>query len=138
MKIKRIAHVCLKSDDLAATREFYELLGARHGFDFRRGGEVIGFYLRVSDRDFIEVFRSDAKPESVGMPPLDHVCFETVDIRGLREKLAAAGREPGAIKRGCDQSWQFWVTGPEGTRIEFHEYTDASAQFGSADVEVDW
>ncbi len=138
MKIERIAHVCLKSDDLAATREFYELLGARHVFDFTQRGKVIGFYLRVSDRDFVEVFDSEAKPEIVGVPPLDHVCFETSDIEGLRGRLAEAGCEPGAIKLGCDQSRQFWVTGPEGTRIEFHEYTDRSAQFGSADVEVDW
>ncbi len=126
------------TDDLAATREFYELLGARLVFEFERKGEIVGFYLGVSERDFIEVFKAGEKPGSERGQALDHVCFETADLDGLRSKLAVAGCEPGAIKLGCDGSRQFWVTAPEGTRVEFHEYTAESAQFRGGVVEVNW
>ncbi len=138
MTIQRIAHVCVMTNDLGATREFYELLGARLVFEFTRKGAVIGFYLGVGERDFIEAFLIGEKPGTARGQALDHVCFETADMEGLRERLEAAGREPGAIKTGCDRSRQFWVTAPEGTRVEFHEYTERSAQFSGGCVEVDW
>ncbi len=138
MKIERIAHFCVMTDDLAATREFYELLGARLVFEFVREGAVIGFYLGIGERDFVEAFLIGEKPGAERGQALDHVCFETADLDGLRAKLGAAGREPGAVKTGCDRSRQFWVTAPEGTRVEFHEYTPESAQFSGGSVEVDW
>ena len=56
--IKGIAHVCLTAPDLAATERFYcSTLGFSKVFDFIRGGDVIGFYLRVAPGAYIEVFR---------------------------------------------------------------------------------
>jgi len=70
--------------------------------------------------------------------PLSHFCFETDDIRSLRQKLADNGYEPTEITMGADHSWQFWVRDPAGIRMEFHEYTPESSQLTGRDVEIKW
>lgn len=50
--VKRLAHACIFTTDLEATQRFWtEALGLRVAFRFTRGGEVIGFYLDIGDRD---------------------------------------------------------------------------------------
>jgi len=138
MSIKSIAHVCIFTADLDATLRFYSAMGIHKQFDFIKQGRVIGFYLRVSDNNFIEVFEKASAGEVTTAGNLGHLCLETEDIEGLRQKLADAGYQPGAVKLGCDQTYQFWIKDPNGVEIEFHQYTAQSAQFAQAPVEVSW
>ena len=135
-----ISHVCLKTPDLAATEKFYsELLGFPVIFRFSRKGEPYGFYLKVAERQFIEVFEQDPVEPDNGAHCLAHFCFETVDLEALRAKLIEAGYSPDPIKLGVDQSKQFWVVDPNGLNVEVQEYTDRSLQLtGGGTVEVDW
>jgi hypothetical protein len=41
-------------------------------------------------------------------------------------------------KMGCDQTWQFWCQDPDGTDVEFHQYTAQSSQFTRQPCIVDW
>ena len=137
MRIKSLAHVCLKVGDLAQTTAFYcDVLGMRKVFNFTRKGHIIGFYLKASNDTFIEVFHdSEVGPNGPGRP-LNHFCLETDSIDGLWHRLAEHGHTPGQIIMGADNALQFWVKDPSGLAVEFQQYTDRSSQTTGGDVEV--
>ena len=140
--LKSIAHVCIKTPDLTRTLDFYcGALGMERLFDFTRNGRVIGFYLKLAERSFVEVFETSTEV----VPPdanaaLHHFCLETDNMMAVRERLAEQGLAPEEIRLGVDGSRQFWVADPNGIRFEFHEYTEHSAQLGPPGraVEVNW
>jgi catechol 2,3-dioxygenase-like lactoylglutathione lyase family enzyme len=137
--IKSLAHACIKTSDLDATSAFYcEALGLEKLFTFTRKGVAIGFYLKAANNTFIEVFRQDQTPPGAPDRSLHHFCLEAGEIEAARELLLSRGYQPGAVKLGCDKSWQFWVKDPSGIDLEFHQYTDHSSQTTGEDVEVDW
>ncbi|MBN1676547.1 MAG: VOC family protein [Kiritimatiellae bacterium] len=128
-----LAHVCIAAKNLAASERFYcEALGLEKVFNFIREDAVIGFYLRVSDRTYIEVFAQQEVAAHAGHP-IRHFCLAVADIDAVAAKLNAYGYPVGEKKLGADQSWQVWTTDPAGVRIEFHQYTERSSQFTGAD-----
>ncbi len=138
MPIQSLAHVCILTADLAATLKFYcGALGMRKQFDFTKQGRVIGFYLQAGNRTFFEVFETGQAPAGKS-GNLAHFCFETDSVEATRQALLQAGYAPDAIKLGCDNTYQFWITDPNGVRFEFHQYTPESAQFREENVEVSW
>ena len=139
--LKSVAHVCIKSPDLARTLDFYcGALGLERQFDFTREGRVIGFYLRLAERSFVEVFLADEVVAPGANAALHHFCLETDDMAAARGRLVERGFAPGEIRTGADGTLQFWVTDPSGVRFEFHQYTERSAQFTAqgGTVEVNW
>jgi catechol 2,3-dioxygenase-like lactoylglutathione lyase family enzyme len=138
MSIKSIAHVCLKTTDLARTEEFYcGALGLKKHFNFTRQGKIIGAYFQAGNGTFVEVFTAD-EVERVGRQVLNHFCLETESLEALRNSLLARGLTVGALKMGADQTPQFWMKDPNGLDLEFQQYTPKSAQLTGRDVEVDW
>ena len=136
--ITGIAHVCIDSQDLDRTRHFYcDILGCTIQFRFMRKEQLIGFYLRVAEHHFIEAF---LKPQVAvsETATLRHLCLETDDIHGLRKKLLEHSVETSEPKLGLDQSWQVWCKDPDGTPIEFHQYTPKSTQLTGKDCEANW
>ncbi|MEJ0000516.1 MAG: VOC family protein [Verrucomicrobiota bacterium] len=125
MSIKSLAHVCIKTADLDATAAFYcGALGLEKLFDFTRKGQRIGYYLKTGNLSFIEVFVADAIDPVGPKQVLSHLCLESGDLKGLRERLLAAGHAPGPIHLAADNTWQFWMKDPNGMDVEFQEYTD--------------
>jgi len=136
--IKALAHLCIFSKDLNRTRDFYcGALGLKPHFDFFKNGGRLGFYLEAAPRQFVEFFKADAASEIRGQR-IHHLCFEVENIDALREKLAKAGVETTPKKLGCDQTWQCWCKDPDGTDIEFQQYTEKSSQYTKTDCAVDW
>ncbi|KAF0096085.1 MAG: Glyoxalase/bleomycin resistance protein/dioxygenase [Puniceicoccaceae bacterium 5H] len=136
--VKRLAHVCLRTSDLAATRQFYcDVLGFTHVFDFFRKGEVVGFYFQVAEAQFIEVFYEDKIEADNGSHVLFHFCLECEDLKATRQKLLDAGYAPGEIIMPKDNTYQFWVKDPNGMGVEFQEYTKDSCQFTGQAVSMD-
>jgi len=127
MKLKALAHVCAMAQDLKKTEEFYcDGLGMEKGFEFIKDGQPCGFYLKLAGGSFLEFFHdAQAKGDD---SPLRHLCFETEDIKALRQDLVDKDIECGEISLGADESWQFWIADPNGIAIEFHEYTEKSSQ----------
>ena len=137
--ITALAHVCIFSQDLARTEEFYtKALGLKVRFRFMKEGALYGFYLEVSPNQFIEVFHRSQAAEGPH-PQIGHICLETDDIHAMREQLVANDVkirvEP---KLGADHSWQLWISDPDGTAIEFHQYTPESTQYTGEDCIVNW
>src|ERR1700712_4247757 len=118
MHIKSVAHVCIKTTDLKAARDFYcKALGMKKIFNFTRRGDVIGFYLKASEQTFIEVFIAE-EVDPLAKQVLNHFCLETEEIENLRRDLLARGYSPGEIKMGADGTFQFWMNDPGGLAIE--------------------
>jgi glyoxylase I family protein len=131
--VNQIAHVCISSLDLDATKRFYcEGLGFRKVFDFIREGNLAGYYLGVTKDTYVEVFRQD-EVDTQAKSPVRHFCLEVDSIDDISKHLTDSGYEVSAKKLGADESYQAWVTDPAGVRIEFHEYTEKSFQITGDD-----
>ncbi|HEY5043042.1 MAG TPA: VOC family protein [Verrucomicrobiae bacterium] len=136
--IKALAHICIFSKDLDRSLDFYCVaLGLRRHFDFFKDGKLFGFYLQVSPGQFIEVFMAGADLE-VRHQRIHHVCLEVEDIDVLRDALIKRGVEVTPKKLGCDETWQCWCKDPDGTEVEFQQYTPRSSQFTKTNCIVDW
>ena len=126
--IKGFAHVCLSATDLAAVERFYcSGLGFEKAFDFIRDDRIIGFYLRLPQGGYVEVFEQD-QIDVTAKGPIQHFCLEVDDMEEIGRQLTENGYEATQKTLGADQSWQMWTTDPSGVRIEFHQYTDQSSQ----------
>jgi lactoylglutathione lyase/glyoxylase I family protein len=127
--IKGIAHICFTVSDLDRALGFYQDgLGFEHAFDFmRESGERYGCYLHIGERNFIELFEGEPS-EPAERPSFRHFCLEVEDIEDTVATLRDRGLEVSEIKLGKDQSYQAWLTDPDGNRIELHAYTPASWQ----------
>ena len=136
--IKTLAHVCLFAKDLNRSLDFYcGALGLRRHFDFFKDGELFGFYLQIDADHFIEIFKAGQEGPP-GRQRIHHLCLEVDDLDALRDQLAQRGVKVTAKKKGCDQTWQFWCQDPDGTDVEFQQYTDRSSQFTRTQCIVDW
>lgn len=125
--IKGIAHICIVASDLKAVEAFYcGILGLVKRFEYTKNGGIVGMYIAVPGRSFIEVFPADAVPSQAG--PVRHFCLEVEDIDALIVHLRSKGYQVADKKRGSDESWQVWVKGPDGIDVEFHQYTPESHQ----------
>jgi catechol 2,3-dioxygenase-like lactoylglutathione lyase family enzyme len=131
-----IAHICIRTRDLAKTEAFYtEALGLSKVFDFTKNKRKVGFYLKVSDRSYIEAFDEDFTPAKSAIA---HFCLETDDIDAAKKRLKDFGVSSTEKKLGCDNTWQIWFQDPNGIDIEFHQYTKDSSQMTGKSVEIDW
>ncbi|MDR0532838.1 MAG: VOC family protein [Verrucomicrobiales bacterium] len=140
MTIERLAHACLFSTDLDRTEKFYcGMLGLKLKFPFMAREKRIGFYMEVGEMQFIEVFLRDT-PLKNQEPYIGHICLETDDIKGLTTKLHANGIKTTTPEpvMGSDDSWQIWCKDPDGTDIEFHQYTPASSQLTGKTCIAHW
>lgn len=138
IKVRQLAHVCIFANDLTETRDFYrDVLGLPVAFNFTRNGTWHGFYLDAGGRSNIEVF---LKPEASYSPEnrINHLCLEVEDIDAAVAHIRAQGVVATDKKFGVDDTWQSWLTDPNGTRIELFQYTDRSAQFVGGDRAADW
>lgn len=135
---RKLAHVCLITNNLDRQVEFYcDKLGLNLQFYFRNdAGEKFGAYLACGDTSFIEIFDQHKAAAVWGgnTDPLhmgnqySHFCLEVTDINDVHDMLVGRGLEVRAVKLGIDNSYQCWVTDPDGNRIELMEYTHRSGQ----------
>ena len=127
--ITGMAHACFTVSDLDTSIHFYQdLLGLKPAFDFRRkDGTRFGLYLHLGGRNFIELFQGELG-ERAEKQSYKHICLEVDDIQSTVAALRERGVEVSDPKLGGDQSWQAWITDPDGNRIELHDYTAESWQ----------
>lgn len=131
----QLAHICIYSSDLEETARFYcEALGFEKGFEFIKDGALFGYYVKLGNNTFIEVFKGD--PSEVGN--INHIAIQTDDIDSVIVRVKEHGYDIGRKSLGADHSWQVWTTDPNGVRIEFHQYTEQSLQLTGGTCLVDW
>lgn len=124
--IPGIAHIGLRTGDLAAARHFYgQILGFQEPFtvDKPTGGLLLT-YFKVNDHQYIEVFPALTDPNQ---DRLSHISFETTNIAQLRDYLASRGvKVPEKLKPGLDGNISFNVTDPDGHTVEWVQYMPGS------------
>jgi catechol 2,3-dioxygenase-like lactoylglutathione lyase family enzyme len=137
--IKQLAHLCLHTPDLEKTAHFWcDTLGLEKQFDFVRQGDPFGYYVKLGNTTFVEVFQlaGDADPAPPGN--INHLAIEVDDIDAVIAAVRAGGYDCTDRKLGADHSWQAWTADPNGVRIEFHQYTDESLQRVGGTCHATW
>lgn len=136
--IKQIAHACMMTHDLEACEHFYcDVLGLKKAFEFVKDGKRVGLYIEAGARTWLEFFFHPQAPfPSLGA--INHFCFEVTSMDEAIKKIRGHGLEVTDKKYGVDDTWQAWINGPSGERIELFEYTAKSAQFVGGDRTPDW
>lgn len=127
--ITGLAHSCFVVRDLEKSIDFYQnKLGLAHAFDFINDeGKRFGVYLHVGGRSFIELFTGKPTPLDESQS-FKHICLEVDDVAATVAMLRARGVETTDPKMGSDNSWQAWLTDPDGNKMELHGYTPTSKQ----------
>jgi catechol 2,3-dioxygenase-like lactoylglutathione lyase family enzyme len=124
-----VAHIGLKTDDLAAARKFYTgVLGFQEPFGLDKApGEGTGLlltYFKVNDHQYIEMFPELTDPK---MDRLSHISFETTDAEQMRAYLASRGvKVPEKLEPMQDGNRGFDVDDPDGHDVEFVEFRPGS------------
>jgi len=121
-----VAHIGLKTDNLAAAREFYgNALGFQEPFTVDKpSGGLMLTYFKVNDHQYIEVF---PELKSATEDRLSHIAFETTNIQQLRDYLARRGAKvPDTLKPGLDGNLSMMLKDPDGHNVEFVEYRPGS------------
>ncbi len=121
-----VAHIGLRTDDLAAARKFYSgVLGFQEPFTVDDPpGKLLLTYFKVNDHQYIEVFPGlkDAKQDR-----LSHISFETTDVEQMRAYLASRGvKVPEKLEPMLDGNRGFDVTDPDGHDVEFVQFMPGS------------
>ena len=127
--ITGMAHTCFTVSNLDKALSFHrDGLGLKEAFDFvNEDGYRFGVYLYVGERNFIELFEGTLE-ERVEGQSFKHICLEVDDIEATVSTLRTRGVEVSPIKLGKDNSYQAWITDPDGNRMELHGYTAESWQ----------
>jgi catechol 2,3-dioxygenase-like lactoylglutathione lyase family enzyme len=132
--ITGIGHVAFRVTDLHRALDFYcAKLGLREAFRLEREGEPSPWivYLQIAPDCFIELFpgasERDSQPNSSA--GYNHFCLAVDDMDATLRRLADNGLPiPGEPQLGLDRNWQYWVTDPDGNRIELMQVMPDSPQ----------
>jgi len=128
-KILGVAHIGLRTSDLAAARKFYTgMLGFAEPFSLDKpkdeGTGLLLTYFKVNDHQYVEVFPTLTDPKQ---DRLSHISFETDNAEQLRAYLASKGvKVPEKLSPGLDGNLSFDVTDPDGHDVEFVQYMPGS------------
>jgi len=138
--IKRLAHLCFKTDQVDRMVRFYrDILNLPMKFTLTGDDGIdFGYYFACGERSFLELFDQRGAVRQWGGEvvklkcPADasyqHFCLEVEGLEALREHLIARGVAVTEISVGMDGSKQCWIKDPDGNSIELMEYTANSLQ----------
>lgn len=123
LALNGIAHVAFRVADVPKSHEFYRTLGWEQAFEF---GDVKGTatsYVKVNDRQFIELYRRNAPTEALG---LMHICLEGANLETLVAEYRKAGITTTEPRKARAGNVLFNIHDPEGHLIEYTQYLPGS------------
>jgi len=124
LPLRGITHVAFRVSNLAKSRDYYgRVLGFGEPFEFRDGGRTTVAFMKVNDRQYIELYPGLPAGESTRF---SHICLETPDIATLRRHLVNRGLHPTEIIKARAGNLLCAIKDPEGQMIEFLEYLPES------------
>lgn len=130
--IEGIGHVAYVVSDLEASLDFYcNKLGFKKAFTLNNDkGELWIVYLKINENTFIELFPSREQLKPVAdHTTYKHLCLRVDDIHSTIEELKGRGMKlTGEPKKGKDGNYQYWLTDPDGNRIELMQIMPDSLQ----------
>lgn len=120
--IKGIGHVAFNISDLDRSLDFYcNKLGLRKAFQLDREGTPSPWivYIQIAPGHFIELFPGASGENTPSERGYNHFCLLVDDMATTLKDLEARGLPiEGGPTRGLDNNWQYWLTDPDGNRIE--------------------
>lgn len=132
--ITGIAHLAFRVTDLDRALDFYcAKLGFREAFRLEREGEPSPWivYLQIAPGAFIELFPGAAEigPRPGEAAGYNHFSLRVDDMEATLRRLADRGLPiETAPTQGLDDNWQYWLTDPDGNRIELMQIVPTSPQ----------
>ena len=124
--IHGLAHIAIRVNDIAASRAFYEKLGFQQAFDMEKNGTVTQSFIKVNDRQFIELYpKTEAQP-TIGFL---HLCFDGEDLNALHDFDVAQGLPATAVRKAGAGNLLFTLRGPEDQNIEYTQYMPGSLHY---------
>jgi catechol 2,3-dioxygenase-like lactoylglutathione lyase family enzyme len=121
-----IAHVALRVSDVPKLRAFYKTLGWEQAFEFSDDKGTTTSYVKVSDRQFIELYRKDKPSDALG---LMHICMQASDLDRVAAAYAALGLAPTQPRKARAGNVLFNLRDPEGQIIECTQYLPGSLHY---------
>jgi catechol 2,3-dioxygenase-like lactoylglutathione lyase family enzyme len=121
-----VAHVALRAGDLQASRAFYQKLGFEQSFEFSDAQGTTTSYMKVNDRQFIEIYRRSSAEEPLG---LMHICFDTGGLDALCATYVARDLKPTDPRKARAGNLLFNLHDPEGQLLEYTQYLPGSMHF---------
>ena len=123
LSLNGVAHVAFRVADVPKSREFYRTLGWEQAFEFSDDKGTATSYVKVNDRQFIELYRRGAPAEALG---LMHICLEGADLQALVAAYRKAGLTPTEPRQARAGNLLFNIHDPEGHLIEYTQYLPGS------------
>ncbi len=127
--IHGLAHIAIRVNDVGLSRAFYEKLGYQQSFAFDKNGVVTQAFLKVNDRQFIELYPKPAQPDNQPAYGFLHLCFDGDDLTALHDYDVAQGLTPNAVRKAGAGNLLFTLRGPENQNIEYTQYMPGSLHF---------
>jgi catechol 2,3-dioxygenase-like lactoylglutathione lyase family enzyme len=116
-----IAHVALRVNDLSASIAFYRKLGFVQAFALSRNGEVYEAFIKLNDRQFLELYPTTQKDPQAGFL---HLCFEGASLQAVHDFYVAQGLSPTPVRTAGAGNLLFTIPGPQTpTGPQNMEYT---------------
>lgn len=129
-QVAGIAHVAFRVRDLDSSRSFFQKLGFKEAFVLRDGQRVTEVFVKVNDRQFIELYPMSLSSQTAGQTPgWMHVCYESESLSALNVLYAARGLKPSPVVKAGAGNLLFSLRDPEGKIVEFTQYLPGSLHF---------
>ena len=109
--------------DVTKSREFYRTLGWEPAFEFSDDKGTTTSYVKVNDRQFIELYRRGAPTEALG---LMHICLEGANLDAIAAAYRKAGLTPTEPRKARAGNVLFNIHDTEGHLIEYTQYLPGS------------
>lgn len=128
-----LGHVAFRISDLESSLDFYcGKLGLAEAFRMNDDeGNPWIVYIKVSDDNFIELFPGGKNRVEIpgGAIAYAHLCLRVDDMTATLKELESRGVEiSGEARQGKDGNYQYWLTDPDGNRIELMQIMPDSLQ----------
>jgi catechol 2,3-dioxygenase-like lactoylglutathione lyase family enzyme len=112
-----VSHITLETNDIASAQAFY---GKGLGF-----AEMSTGRFKVNDHQYIQVLPN---LESANQDRLDHIAFETTNVKQLHAYLKANKIAVGPITKDHDGNLNILLTDPDNHKVEFVQYVKGAIQ----------
>jgi len=118
-----IAHIAFRVGDLDREIAFFAKLGYQKSFAITNNGKVTEVFLKINDRQFIELYPQTNPPQPLGWA---HVCYEVGDLKTLYNFYDSVGLKLQPVRTSGTGNLISAINDPEGRVTEFAQYLPAS------------
>jgi catechol 2,3-dioxygenase-like lactoylglutathione lyase family enzyme len=118
-----IAHIAFRVSDLDREIAFLGKLGYEESFTITSGGHIAEVFVKINDRQFIELYPQTNPPQSLGWM---HVCYEVGDLNSLYKFYDSVGLKLVSVRKAGAGNLISAINDPEGRVTEFTQYLPGS------------